>query len=90
MPPLLKADIDRIARTPDGMCQNHQAVTPSDSTVYDPPLRVIYAAGSGTLVLTDINDVDATYTVLAGTVVNWMLIKKVKAASTATGIVGSW
>jgi len=75
---------------PESMCRNHQAITPSDSTTYDPPLRVITVGAAGTLVLTDINDVDATYTVPAGAVINWMLVKKVKAASTATGIVGGW
>ena len=75
---------------PESMCRNHVAVTALDATTYDPPLRVVFAAVAGTLVLTDMNDADATYTVPAGAVINWLLVKKVKTASTATGIVGGW
>lgn len=84
------AKLPEFSVGPDSQCQNHAAVIVSDATTFDPPARVIFAAGAGTLVLTDMSDVDATYTVPAGGVVNWMIVKKVKAASTATGIVRAW
>ena len=72
------------------------SITPSDVTIYDPPLRLlrIGPAGAGTLVLVLDGDNDATanhrftITVANNDEVDRFAIKQVRAASTATGILG--
>ena len=47
--------------------------------------------GAGDIVLTDTAGVDATYTVPAGAIIDWLLVTKVKSTSTtATGINGAY
>lgn len=65
-----------------------QAITASDSTLYDPPLRAIYIGGTGTVVIEHGDNSVATMTNVP---VGWLPVSniyKVKAATTATGIVG--
>jgi hypothetical protein len=70
------------------------AVTPSDATLYDPPLRLLYCGGAGNLVLVldsnDETDADHRFTVAvtAGQLLDVFAIKQVRAASTATGLLG--
>lgn len=68
-----------------GASASFAAVTPSDSTVLS-GVRAIYVGGAGTIVVTPASGADVTFTVPAG---GTLLISptKVKAASTATGIV---
>lgn len=67
------------------------AVTPSDSTTFDPPARSLYVGGSGNVVVdTPGGDTDVTFSsVPAGTVLP-VQATKVKAATTATTIVRLW
>lgn len=68
------------------------SVTPSDSTVFDPPLTGLYVAGAGDLALLGANDtVAVTLTAIAAKtfVNNLVAVSKVMATNTtATGIVG--
>jgi hypothetical protein len=67
----------------------HVAVTPSDTTTYDPPLRAVYCGGAGNLVLTDLDGTDCTYVVAAGQQISGFFTK-VKAATSATSLVGRY
>jgi hypothetical protein len=70
-----------------GPSANFQAITPSDATDLSTlGIRAIYVAGAGTVVATPATGADVTFTCQAGAV---LLInpKKIKAASSATGIV---
>lgn len=66
--------------------RNHIAITPADNDLPQ-PVNAVFAAGAGTLVLTDIDGTVVTWTVPAG---GYALVqtKRVAAASTATGIIG--
>ena len=67
------------------------ALTKSDDTVYSPPLKVIYATGSGNLVLMLADDTTSVITVPvdANEKLAMFRIRKVMAATTATGISGA-
>jgi hypothetical protein len=67
----------------------HENITPSDETVYDPPFRALVVGTAGTLIVTDSLGNDATYTCVAGQTVV-IVGNKVKAASTAGGIVAQY
>jgi hypothetical protein len=78
----------------DAPAPNHEAITPSDTAELTVLPRAIRCNGAGDVVLTlpksDGNDVDVTYTVRAGEVLN-LRAKKVKSTgTTATGIVAWW
>lgn len=60
------------------------AVTPSDTTLVD--ARAIFVGGEGNLVLENEDGTDVTFAVKAGTLLP-VSPKRVKAATTATGIV---
>jgi len=67
------------------------AIVASDTTVYDPPLRVVWAIGAGNLVVqlaSDLTNV-VTIPVLANERVTEFEIRKVMAATTASGIYGA-
>lgn len=64
------------------------AVTPSDATVYTPPLDALYVGGAGNLALVGVDG--ASYTlngVLAGTLYNVQATKVMATGTTATNIV---
>lgn len=66
--------------------RNHIAITASD-TALSQTVDAVFAAGAGTLVMTDRDGTAVTYTVPAGAIIP-VQCTKVAAASTATGIVG--
>lgn len=64
------------------------AVTPSDATTFDPPLRSLFVGGAGNVTITGLDGVDAVFTgVTAGSILP-VCCTKVKAATTATNITG--
>ena len=63
------------------------AITASDGTTYDPLLMLLRVNGAGNLTVTTIEDVDVVIPALAGEYVPGPF-KKVKAATTATGLTG--
>lgn len=65
------------------------AITPSDADFWDVPVAV-RAGGAGTLVVTPYNGAaDVTYTLTAGEICP-VMVKAVKAASTATDLIGHY
>jgi hypothetical protein len=70
------------------------ALVPSDTTIYDPPLRLVTITGQGNLVFTlhgdDETDANAkcTEAVNAGERIGIWAIRRLWAATTATGIKG--
>jgi hypothetical protein len=66
-------------------------ITKSDATVYDPPLRAIWVTGAGNLALMLAGDTAnvVTIPVDAGEKITFLDIRKVMAATTATGISGA-
>ncbi len=69
----------------EGTARGHVAITPADADI--PMVDAVYAAGAGTLVLTDRDGTVVTWTVPAG---GYALVQcvRVAAASGATGIIG--
>lgn len=67
------------------------AVTESDATVYSPPLRALWVGGAGDLsIVADGDSSPVTIAgVAAGTLIDWVLIKQVRVATTATNMVGT-
>ena len=64
------------------------AVTKSDDTVFNPPVRQLYVGTGGDVVVTGVDDVDVTFKNVAdGQYIGPFFIKKVKAATTAADIV---
>lgn len=70
-------------------------ITPSDTTVYDPPLTMLYATGAGNVVLVyaaDSETVAANYDTVAVSATSYLTgraIRQVRATgNTATGIKG--
>ncbi len=64
------------------------AVTPSDATVYTPPLDALYVGGAGNLSVTGVDGASFTLNgVLAGTVYNIAVSKVLATGTTATNIV---
>lgn len=66
------------------------AITTSDATTYDPPLRALYVGGAGNVALTTRGGQTVTLTAPpVGTLIDWVLITKVMATNTtATLLVG--
>lgn len=68
--------------------QNVQAITPSDSTTYDPPLRAIYVGGAGNVALTFTDDTTAVLTAIAiGVVHPFNNVKKVLSTGTTATLI---
>ena len=63
----------------------HQAITPSDVTVYK-GIQALRCGGAGNLVLVDAAGTSITYAVAAGAIIEFQATK-IGASSTATGIV---
>lgn len=68
------------------------AITPSDSTEYNPPLRSVYIGGAGNLAVVLAEDSSAvTFTGLTVGIWHPMEVKKVMSTSTtATAVVGGY
>lgn len=65
------------------------AITKSDSTTYTPYIRAIYVGGAGNVVVEDAAGTEVTFTAVPqGTIIGPFLLNKVKAATTATSLVG--
>lgn len=68
--------------------QNVQAITPSDATVYDPPLRGIYIGGAGAIALTFTDDSTAVFTApVVGVIHNFGQVKKVLSTGTVATLI---
>lgn len=71
-----------------------KAVTPSDTTVYDPPIAELLVTGAGDLALVDVSGNATTFTVSTAMIASGAFrlpgaFKQVKATgTTATGIYG--
>ncbi|MBV8834899.1 MAG: hypothetical protein JO000_00040 [Alphaproteobacteria bacterium] len=64
------------------------AVTPSDATVYLPPLDALYVGGGGNLALVGVDGASYTLSgVLAGTIYNVQAVKVMATGTTAANIV---
>jgi hypothetical protein len=74
------------AITDPGPAQDHAAITPNDSTTYNPPFRRLYIGGAGTVVITSRFGVDASFTCPAGTTLDVSGIK-VKATGTSATLI---
>jgi len=65
------------------------AITPSDTTVYDPPLKALWVGGAGNLSVIASDDTAAvTISGINGGQIIPVMAKQVLAATTATSIVG--
>lgn len=68
--------------------QNVRAVTPSDATVYDPPLRGIFIGGAGAIALTFTDDTTAVFTApVIGIIHNFGQVKKVLSTGTVATLI---
>lgn len=72
-----------------GSANYHAAVTTHDTNELDPTPRALRVGTAGTVVVSDAAGTDVTYTCVAGEVL-MVRARKVKTASTATGIVAWW
>ena len=65
------------------------AITKSDSTVYSPYIRAIYVGAAGNVVVEDVAGTETTFTAVPqGTTIGPFSVRKVKAATTASSLVG--
>jgi hypothetical protein len=85
---------EQVFKALDAPADRHEAITPHDTNELTVLPRAIRANGAGDIVVTmpksDGTDVDVTYTVAAGEVLN-IRPKKIKSTgTTATGIVAWW
>jgi hypothetical protein len=86
---------DRCSVGTSGPCVHLLEITPDDTTEYDPPLRYVRVenVGGGTLVIVAAGDevADArTFTMAQYAEFDRIAIKQIRAASTATTIIGGW
>lgn len=87
----LKAeDIKRLARTPEGLWREHVAITKSDVTTYDPPLRGLLVMGAGDVICEDMEGTEVTYPSCPAGFFIHTLITKVKAATTASDLISGY
>jgi len=73
-------------------CINAQAITKSDATVYDPPLRRLYVGGTGDVAIRTLQGDTVTLSAVpVGTRIEGIAISRVMSANTtATLLVGFW
>lgn len=73
-------------------CINGQAITTSDATIYDPPLRALYVGGAGNVAIRTAQGDTVTLTAPpVGTLIDWVAIARVMSTNTtATLLVGFW
>lgn len=77
-------------RTAEYMFTRMAAVTPSDSTTYDPPIVALEVVAQGQITCTSLADVDVNFgTDMPVGKMLWGPFKKVKVATAAT-VVGYW
>lgn len=76
--------------TPDGPGTHAVAVTKSDATVYNPPLRMLWVGGTGDVAVTMIGDTTAVTlsAVPTGTMLNICVTKVMSTNTSATLITG--
>lgn len=66
-------------------------VTPSDATIYNPPMRGLYVGGSGTVKLIAADDtVASTWQVTAGSYIFVEIKQVLSTGTTATSMVALW
>lgn len=90
MPPLLTEDINRIARTPEGLWRKHVVITKSDETEYNPPLRGLLVMGAGNVTATDLEGNDVEYPDCPVGFFIHALHTRVKNATTATNLISGY
>ncbi len=67
------------------------AITPSDTTVYDPPIRGIYIGGAGNVTIQNEAGVNTLITAPTAGLVLPVFARQVRATgTTATALVGGW
>ena len=67
------------------------AVTPSDSTVYSPPLRALWIGAAGNVAVLALGDsvAQTISDISGGTLIDWILVQKVMSTNTtAVNILG--
>ena len=77
-------------KTATSGCVSQVAITPSDTTIYDPPLKALWIGGAGN-VATGAGDDTAAVTLAganAGQIIPGFFIKVMSTNTTATSIVG--
>lgn len=80
------SNLAQVLDTPLGVGQGGAAITPSDSTVV--AFRAVYVGGTGNVVLTGLDGNDVTFQACPVGLIIPMACTKVKAATTATLLVG--
>jgi hypothetical protein len=91
MPPLMLADINKIARTPEGLWRKHVAITKSDDTTYDPPLRGLLVMGAGDVTAVDLEGNSVLYSDCPASFFIHALLTKVMSTGTdATNLISGY
>ena len=67
--------------------QGHGAVVPSDTTIFSPPFRMLFIGGAGTITVVSMAGNSATYSVIAGYLLQVSGAKVMATGTAATGIV---
>lgn len=68
--------------------QSVQAITPSDVTVYSPPLRAIYVGGAGNIALTFTDGTTAVFTAVAvGVIHSFGMVKQILSTGTTATLI---
>lgn len=66
------------------------AITPSDVTVFAPPLKAVYIGGTGNLTVQTEDGTNITFTAPPVGSTVYIQAKQVRAATTATLLIGLW
>ena len=67
--------------------QGHTPVTPSDAAIFSPPFRMLFIGGAGTITVVSMAGNSATYSVIAGYLLQVAGVRVMATGTTATGIV---